>query len=271
MSRIWTFLRGEPLAHFALAAAALFTLYGAMARPDEEAIRVTSEMARDLVAEREDVLGRRLAPAEREEVVTNFVDEEVLVREAMARGFARRDGKVRQRLVSKMLFLFDQEPPEPSAAELEAFYQAHEQRYRTPPSISFEQTFFETAPEDPERILEALAAGAPPESLGDRYWLGGTFTRVTEAELASSFGPGLARQLTALEPGAWRGPLTSARGTHFARVIERHEARRVLRQALGSGLRQDWAEDWLRQARQRQVDELRHRYRVVVEDGETGE
>ncbi len=270
MGRIWSLVCGEPLAQFALAAGALFALYGAVAPPDEEAVRVTPEMVESLVEEREQILGRRLEAAERLELVDDFVDEEVLVREALARGLARRDGKIRHRLVSKMFFLEVEEPPEPSIEQLDAFYRANRERYLAPSSISFEQAFFETEPADPESVLEALAAGAPPGSLGDRFWLGGSFSEITEAELANGFGAVLARQLPALEPGSWHGPLASGRGFHFVRVTARHPPKEVSRQAIETRLQQDWDDDWRRRAHERRVAELRQRYRVIVEAPEMG-
>ena len=155
MGRVWSFLRREPLAHFAAAALALFTLYGLVAPPEQEPIRVTAQMARDLVAERRELLGRPLTPEERRGVLESFVDEEVLVREAMARDFVRHDSKIRGRLVGKMVFLLDDEPPEPSAEALEAFYRARRKRIRSQPSRS-----------DITRAPPAHASPPDPDQLG---------------------------------------------------------------------------------------------------------
>ncbi len=268
MHRVRNLLKREPLIQFALAAAGLFILYGAIAPAEEETIRVTPEFAQNLVTERQELLGRGLSSAERAELVARFVDEEILVREALARDLARRDGKVRQRLVSKMFFLLDEEPREPGSQELEAFYESRSGLYRTPPTVSFEHAYFEIAPADPESVLEALRAQAPAESIGDRFWLGATLERIAEPELRAGFGGGFGGQLATLDPGTWQGPLTSGRGTHFVRVIARHEPRQVTREALGARLREDWLEAQRDRARQRELAELRQRFRVVVETEE---
>ncbi len=258
----------EPLVAFALAAAALFVLYGAVAPPAEETIRVTPEMIRELASRREEILGRELDAEEREELVSHFVDEEILVREALARGLARRDSKIRHRLAGKMLFLFDQEPPQPSREDLQAFYESRRDQFRTPAAISFEHVFFDSAPEEPSRILETLDSEPPTQPMGDRFWLGETFDRMTEAEVGASFGAAFSGQLRALETSRWYGPLTSAHGTHFVRITARHAPQQVPFAALGASLRQEWLETEREKARSRELAGFRQRYRVVVEIGE---
>jgi hypothetical protein len=105
-----SFLR-SPLLHFLLLGASIFAAQGFRASHEEgsppEAHRITLDTQRlaELQQGFVDQAGRRPDAGEIERMIEAEVDEEILYREAIARGLLERDGGVQTRLIQKMLFL----------------------------------------------------------------------------------------------------------------------------------------------------------------------
>ena len=174
----------EPLLHFLLAGAALFGAYAWMNRaaenPNAKAatqIRVAADA--QWLAENWTTQWRR--PPTQEELrglIADYLNEQLLAREARALGLDDNDVIVRRRLAQKLTFLIDDtlRRAEPSENELQQFYEAHAQRFRSDARISFTHIYFSPerradAHSDAKDALKATArGGAPPPTgeLGDR-------------------------------------------------------------------------------------------------------
>ncbi|MCW5890894.1 MAG: peptidyl-prolyl cis-trans isomerase [bacterium] len=92
----------RPALHFLAIGAALFVLGGGLAR---DAPAVSAPRRAALRAEFARQTGRPPSPAEEAALVDRELDEEILHREALARGLDRDDPAIRARLVEKMRFL----------------------------------------------------------------------------------------------------------------------------------------------------------------------
>ncbi len=263
---LWKRALREPLVQFAVPAALLFLLDASTTRAEGPSIRVTPAAVAALEGERETVLGRPLDEVERDALVEQFVTEEILLNEARLRGLDRRDGKLREHLVNKMRFLLEEDAPEPTAEELAQQYRDHPERYSLSPSLTLEHAFFEgTGPLEGEAVLHQLESGAAPESLGDPFYLGARIGYVTAPELAAVLGADFARSVDGLEAGVWVGPVRSARGRHFVRVVERHPQRLLPFESVEVQVREQWRGDWSEGRLAARIDELRPVYRVDYE------
>ena len=261
-SKIRHFLR-EPLLQFAAAGGLLFLAHALWAPSDSNRIVVTKELAEALATEREELLLRPLRNEERERVVTEFIDEEVLLREAYRQGLDRGDPRIRRWLIDKVEFLIDEEPPDPTPADLDRLFREKPERYMTPRAMSFDHVFYASG--EPVGILSRLHAGADFTRWGDEFWLGKSLNRFSELELSTTFGADFAARLLALPIGEWTGPIPSSRGTHFVRVREKHEPEPRSREEVDWALREDWLRARREESRRRKLEELRARYRIEVQ------
>lgn len=230
-----------------------------------DTIVATPEIRAALEEERADLLGRTLTESERQRLAEDWVDQEVLVREAYRRGLDRDDPVIRHRLVEKMRVLLREKPREPSPAELLAYYKEHPERYRSPARVSLEHVFFfkggAAAGGLPVRLQE-LRRGADFRKMGDRFWLGPVLQGVTEVELERVLGAALAKAVFALEPGTFSGPYESIRGLHLVRVTAFQPSAQAPFEAVESAVREDWHEANERDALAGQITELKKRYRT---------
>jgi len=259
--RIKHFLR-EPLLQFFAAGALLFLAHTLWAPSDSNRIVVTKELAEALATEREELLLRPLTNEERERVVTEFIDEEVLLREAYRQGLDRGDPRIRRWLIDKVEFLIDEEPPDPTPADLDRLFREKPERYMTPRAVSFDHVFYASG--EPVAILSRLHAGADFTSWGDEFWLGKSLNRFSELELSTTFGADFAARLLALPIGEWTGPIPSSRGAHFVRVTEKHERELPSREDVDWALREDWLRAKREESRARKLEELRAQYRIEI-------
>ncbi|GIW41704.1 MAG: hypothetical protein KatS3mg076_2281 [Candidatus Binatia bacterium] len=198
------------------------------------------------------------------DLVRNWVEEEMLYREALALGLDRDDPVVRRRLVQKMEFLVDAEVDRlPTRAELERYFRSRRSAYRQPDRVSFVQVFLGDEGRAAGAVLRALRAGERPESLGLPFLLGSRFEKRSAEEIASLFGEAFARAVRSAPVGRWTGPLRSRHGFHVLRVLSRERGRTPEFEEIRERLVQDWLEERRRDARRKALAKLASRYRVV--------
>lgn len=171
------------------------------------------------------------APAVAGEDPRQWLEDEVLYREALARGLDDGDLIVRRRLVQKMRLLLEAgvDVPEPDEAQLRAWVEAHPARYGGLVRLRLEQVFLSRSRHDVQLPAAASAMAARLQG-GDAVDLGALSdphpagTRLDDADpptLQRLFGSALADQLGELPEGQWQGPLASSLGLHFVRVLGR--------------------------------------------------
>jgi hypothetical protein len=165
------------------------------------------------------------------------IRQEVLYREALARGYDRDDLVVRRAMQQKMEFLAASQAMEepPGEEEIEAFFELRKERYRLPAVLSFAQVYLsadqrgagvEQAAID---LLAKLRSEDPgPEALaswGDAIMLDSSYLNQDERQVSATFGEVFAEAVVRLPVGEWQGPVSSGYGLHLVKVIEREESR----------------------------------------------
>jgi peptidyl-prolyl cis-trans isomerase C len=267
----------EPLLHFFVLGVALLALHRWTAPPAESPRRidVSDAIVRGLRQEHLRRTGTWPSADEEAALVRRWVDDEVLVREATARGLDRGDLIVRRRLIQKMEFLTeDLEPvPAPTDAELETWIAAHPDRYGVPDRISFVHVFVSTDLHGAEtaaeaaRLRERLVAGAEPAALGDPFLLGRELRLRSAVDLAGSFGASFGAGVMGLDAGVWSEPIPSAFGLHLVRVTAHQPGHGPRLAEVRDAAVRDWTEDRRTAINRAALDRLRAGYDVRIEAG----
>jgi hypothetical protein len=273
----------EPLLHFLLAGAALFGAYAWMNRtadnPNASKLQQIHIGAGDVqwIAENWTTQWRR-APT-REELrglISDYLNEQLLAREARALGLEDNDVIVRRRLAQKLTFLIDDtlRQTEPSETELQQFYAAHAQRFRSDARISFTHVYFGSqrradARSDATDALRLLLEEGGPSTageLGDRLLVETEFHDETQQSISGAFGADFARALFALKSSAWSGPIESGYGLHLVRVSTVREARLPPLSEVRARVVEAWRNAQEKSAKERYLDELRKKYNIVADE-----
>ncbi len=205
------------------------------------------------------------------------IRQEVLYREALARGYDRDDLVVRRAMQQKMEFLAAsqavQEPP--TEEEIEAFFALRQERYRLPAVLSFQQVYLsadqrgagvEQAAID---VLARLRSEDPgPDALaswGDAIMLDTSYAAQGEREVSAAFGEIFAEALVRLPVGEWQGPVSSGYGLHLVKVFEREESRIPEWREVGGRVISDMEFEAKAASRDQLYQEIAQNYEVVLD------
>jgi len=218
----------EPLFHFLAIGALIFAAYGFFGANEGDMRRIEIGPGQiDRLSEVFEAQWRRPpTTAELEGLIDQQVEEEILYREAVALGLDRDDTIVRRRLAQKMQFLIEDTavPPEPTQAQLEAYFDAHAGEFQVPPFLSFTHVYFSSdrrpdAEVEAQRQLNAIGAAARAPDRGDAFMLNYDYADVSRDEVARLFGVEFADTVFELPVGSWQGPVRSGYGYHLVRIV----------------------------------------------------
>lgn len=276
MSRLSTVVR-EPLVHFLAIGAILFAIDAWRQQPDAAEVgepgappasgpvapaappadappaasrtvvvdAAAREAIREAAARR---LGRAPTEAELAAETERWIDEEILYREALARGLDRDDPVIHQRIAGRMSYVLEQalNVPEPSEAELRAWFDGHREQWSVPEHVDFTHVFVAgddaaAANTRADELLAMLAAGAGPERLGDRFPAGHKFRGRKLGDLEQSFGAAFVAGLASQPLGTWV-KRTSRHGVHLVRVDRVDAPRAADFAAARLDVRKSWLE-----------------------------
>ena len=196
------------------------------------------------------------SPEEMRSLVDARVREEILYREALALGLDKDDTIVRRRMAQKMEFLFEdvaalREPTSRRAPGVvrEERGALHAAR-RAPRSVisTSPPTGAGRARATTRRGRSQKIAGEPVDSpeaaaLGDPFMFQDYYGDRASDEVAKTFGPGFARALFQLAPGAWAGPIESGYGWHLVWVDAMTPARVPAFEEVEPDVKTAWIED----------------------------
>lgn len=233
-------LAREPLLHFLVLGALLFAAdrvvqrgkppSPSVASPVASAasggrIAVTEKVRGDLASEFTRASGRPPSEAELAALVDRWIDDEILYREGVARGFAESDPRVRRQIAEQMAHVLSSAVvvPEPTEAELRSWFEANKKNWASPPLVDFTQVFVQggdaAARARAEALLVELSGGADPAGRGDVFSGGRKYRRRTSSELSAAFGPEFVKGLADQQVGTW-ALRPSRHGLHLVRVDE---------------------------------------------------
>jgi hypothetical protein len=286
MVRLKQWLR-EPLLHFLLIGAALFVVYRVL-NPDADAtapstrIELTQD---DLLQMSVAWLAQGRSPPTAEQMrhlVELKVREEILYREAIALGLDKGDSIVKRRLAQKMEFLAEDVAAavEPTTEELKGWYQANTQRFATAPRISFRHLYFsfdrrgervrDVAQQARDRLAGKPADLPDTSALADPFMFQDHYADRSFDDLAKVFGPGFARALVTLAPGAWQGPIESGYGWHVVFVESLSPSRVPAFEEVEPEVKAEFVAEQRAQAKRKAYEAMRARYHVVLPEPAVG-
>lgn len=265
-SRASRWLR-EPLLHFILIGLGILGLDLAFSEPDEDQrlIEVTPELRDKLAAEFENQMGRPPRPDERDQMIDDWVRDEVLFRRGVELGLDEDDDQIRGRVVRKTSYLYEGRLSrrDPTDDELRAHFDGNRERYGEIASLDFSHVYCkgEGGKARCEGFLERLETGANSTSLGDRFQKGRRFRKRTTARIEEEFGAGFAKAITPMKEKQWK-LLESDHGWHAVRIDKRRTAVEPDFEAKRDQVESDWRAEQLKAQFEDEIEALRSEYTI---------
>jgi hypothetical protein len=269
----------EPLLHFAILGAMIFTGYSLVGERDTmqpDSIVVTTGKIGNLAALFERTWQRPPTRQELDGLIQDHVREEVFYREGVALGLDRDDTVIRRRIRQKMDFIIEDmsAQADPGDEVLQDYLQQHAEQFHIAPQFSFRQIYLnpqqrgDAIVDDAENLLAELnqeAGTIDPATLGDRLMLEPAYRELPLHQVSRLFGEEFAEALSSLSAGEWRGPVRSGYGLHLVRIDERLEGRLPELAEVRDSVLREWDNSRRSEAREQFYQSLLERYSVVIE------
>ncbi len=252
----------EPLLHFILAGALLAGLQRWHARTARPEIRVSPEWRETLARDFELKTGRPPDREQREKLLADYLEEEILFREALKDG-REQDPRVRHLLALAMREALEPVVPDPGDADLEELRAKDPEAFRFPAGVSFSHVSFPSADQVPAGLAERLRGGEKVASAPGMH-LPDPLPQTWMPQIERMFGRDFAAALAASKPGEWTGPLSSERGVHFVKVLNYTPPRDMPLQEVRPALATKWITDRKKAAVSSKVEELKKNYRITL-------
>ncbi len=242
----------QPLVHFLLVGLGFFLLFNVFADNedlDSRTIVVDREALMNFYQYRskafnKEVFEQRLASMskkELEQLINDYIRQEVLYREAMAMELDKEDFIIKQRMIQKVEFISQgiaEATTELSEEEINKFYETNLDDYYLSPYVTFTHVFFDMKKWGADEVkakaeaevayLNANRVGfnqAP--SRGDRFFYHTNYVERDLEYVKSHFGPSMASAIFEATPSDkdWIGPFGSEYGYHIV-MLTKNEAGR---------------------------------------------
>ena len=256
----------EPTSHFVLLAAVLFAASAALESWRGNVITVDRVQIEVRIAELEALRGAPLSPEERQLVEDAYIDEQVLVREALDMGL-EADRRIDDILVQKMLHVLSGDVIQPTEEELRAFYEANRASYTPEPAVTIEEVVIAAGSMVAGDLVEQLRAGASAQELADTPDARSSVLRqVTGGDLRRLFGPVTAELILSANTEGWIGPHETVRGQHWFRIVEQITPELPPLESVRERVRLDWVADQEAARLDLAVGGLRERYNIVIDE-----
>ncbi|MBS0333446.1 MAG: peptidyl-prolyl cis-trans isomerase [Proteobacteria bacterium] len=273
----------EPLLHFAVLGLILaLAAHAYQVRHDLYRIEVTPARVADLSHKYALQFGAPPDPATLQQLVRDDIHDEVLFRQGLALKLDQDDEIVRRRVIQKEQFLLQNltPPAEPTEAQLQAFYDAHPDRYVAASRATFSHIYFALPQDgrpDGDAATEARAKAALariPKGATRAPDLGDPFPDIYDF---SAFEPEQAQRLFGKTPladaiytapvGRWSGPFKSAYGWHLLYVSARAATARQPLSEIKDRVRTDYLQAAQDKANAAAFQKIASRFTVVRSDG----
>jgi hypothetical protein len=219
-------------------------------------------------------------PTERElnQLIDQYIREDILYREALGLGLDKDDPITRRRMAQKMEFLTKDiaSYKEPEEGELQRYFEENKDEYSDPDLITFTHVFLDpdvrgdATLEDAALLLTELKITGPPDPseprMGDRFMLQNYYPQKTELDIRKQFGSGFSAAVMKLEPEQWHGPVLSGYGTHLVYVHALERAPEPVFEKVKEYVAQDWLVDQQEKFNEEFFQSLKNRYEIVIEE-----
>ena len=227
------------------------------------------------VARWERMWGRPPSAEELKKAMDGYVRNEILYREALARGMDRQDSRVRVALIQKMQMLAAGQADARGVTDkdLAAFFALRKEQYKIPARLSVTHVFFkddETAKTRAEKILAEFLAMEPSEAslreAGDATMLETTHEAVTAEDLEKGFGTAFTAEVLSLVEGRWSGPVRSGYGLHLVKVFDRIPGRIPALAEVSQKVENDLQYEAGKASEEQGFQEIAGKYQVSISD-----
>ncbi len=270
----------DPLIHFLILGGLLFAFVSVLGGNDtaQNEIVITKTTQKHLADLFEITWQRKPTEDELKNLTQEHIKEEIYYREALALGLDENDTIVRRRMRQKLEFMQEDlsslKPP--TETELEAYYDAHKDKYKTDHIISLIQIIVSSKRLDAgaieiRRAREVLDKGVQPSTLSRSSLLPVAMNLESKKSITNTFGSDFTKQVVKLanqEIGKWAAPVYSGFGTHLVKINLNQKPKPLTFDQVRNKVLVDYTQTLREEAAANYYKNLREQYRISIESTE---
>tara|TARA_B110000037_G_scaffold210509_1_gene260945 strand:+ start:1544 stop:2344 length:801 start_codon:yes stop_codon:yes gene_type:complete len=255
------------LVFFAIGLLIFFLDIGFNSEQNPKDISISDQELTSLLSAWQSQVGRPPSDEEVVNIINNFVQEEILYREALLLGLDQEDRIIKRRLAQKITFLKQETiPNEPSQEDLKKFFKQNKNNYFVPATYSFSHHYFSKESNAKERAVKAFNdyQTNQAELAGDPFFLGKNFYQNSSNDIKKNFGELFFLAIENLALNEWSGPHESAFGQHIIKLKEVKTGFYPSLEQVLLKVQQDYLSQSQDKAIAEYIDEIRSQYRVII-------
>lgn len=257
-------LAQEPTLHFFLIAGLLFLIYGLSQSSSDRVIEIEQSEIDGRIFLQELSSGQALTEEQREFITASYIEEQILVREALAMNLDD-DARIHDILAQKMRHVLSGDIIQPTAAELAQYFTKNSARYESMATVSTDELVLDTSDPLPAAVIALIEQGADSEDvLASTTGSVAPLPNVNHLDLSNIFAPEFADSVFDASVGEWVGPFPSNRGQHWLRLREHFPARIPALEEIADRVRMDWISEEEDSRLQLEIDKLWDRYTILI-------
>ena len=258
----------NPLLHFLILGVSCYLVYKQLLPKEKDTLVVTTQIVEALIKAEQELRPGELTEEMKEELIQNYIDDEVLLREAYKKDLYKKDYQVRKQLLNLMRSALTDVVPEPSYAQLRAYFDENMNRFRSSNSFSYEMVFFaynsKQVPTNPEAFLEILETSSNPLKLSEYTMMGNTFKKNTYQSIAMRNGKTFTDSLVNAPIHQWLGPIQATQGIQYYRLLAAHEPYTPSFDDVYEYIKDDYYLNKAREIQQTKIKEFRDKYSIEI-------
>ena len=261
-------VKNEPLIVFVLVAAIFFMADYGLNHNKKNVIEITPAIRMAILNQEEALKGEALTPEEEIAAVNTYIDNKVFIAEAIRLGLDN-DRSIHTVLLKKFRVLSTAEVPEPSALDLEGYYNDHKTDYVSPTTFDVEQVFFGVGVPLPEHFSAQLRNLEKSDVFLNSLQLSSIILpKMSEREIIARMGKNVANAVVSEKIETWFGPLSNERGTYFIRILARYDGEIQPLMDVSSYVRDAWITNSQNSILQKKLAQLKEGYKITIANSE---
>jgi hypothetical protein len=221
-----------------------------------------------------------MSDEEFDKIIDDYLQEEVLYREALALGLDREDYVIRRRLAQKVEFInqgFAEKAIDFSDDELKMYFEKNKDNYYIQPDATFTHVYFgndvhgkEKAKVLAKQKLSELNSKNVPftksSEHGDRFIYNLNYVDNTPHFVTSHMGSEFTEELFSLTPSeeVWYGPIESQYGSHLVMLTKKEDGRYPYYEEVEERIANDANYEAVRERSEESIKEIVDTYDIRI-------
>ena len=260
---ILKYIRKEPLFIFLFFASLIFIADYFYNKKNSEII-IDNATALAVLSQEKELKGRELTEEEKKLAVGEYIDNKILLNEAIKLGL-NNDRGIQATLLRKHRAFITASLQEPTDSELKSYYEEHSQDYLNSTMYDIEQIHLEVGSSFPVDVIANLHdRNKINQWLSDNKIALAQYLNMSEQEIMARMGKDVSDAVVKMEINTWIEPIYNSKGVFLIYLIKKSQGDLRPFEEVKQYVREAWINTHQKIMVQQKVKELKENYKIII-------